>query len=820
MSGRARLTVCAAAASVMAACALLPLATPAGWILQAAFLVALQSGVGALARRMPLAGVLTVPAQGLVSVLVLTLMFASKQAPAGFVPTPGVFARFGRLLADGVTDVGQYAIPAPVTPGIRLLLIGGVLLIALVVDALAVTYGSAAAAGLPLLALYSVAAGISGGGGSHWLWFLIAAAGYLLLLLAEGRDRSARWGRVFGGATSAGGSAAPVRTGRRIGAAALGIALAAPAMLPSLGTGLLDSIGSGTGGGPGVGPRSVNLAIALKDSLNQPEDREVLTYRTDAQSLSGMYLRIVSLDEFDGTEWRSSPSSPVAVPDVLPYPQGLDRGVKVAQVRTSVLADDQYVQGALPMPFPAEKVDVTGRWRFEPESRTIVGDQGQNTAGVSYRVVSLQVQPTAAQLAQAAPPDPQIAARYTKVPDNLPPVVAETALEVVKGAGNAYEKAVDLQRYFTSGAFTYSTQVESGTGVQAISRFLEDKQGFCVHFAFTMAAMSRTLGIPARVAVGYAPGTMGADGTVSVGLKDAHAWPELYFQGLGWTRFEPTPYRGNAPAYTQDDSTGTGGDRPDTPQHGATAAPSAGPGATPGCSPKEQALGDCGPAGHSAATAPTGDGLGAGRLAGIAVAALLVLLLPALPMLWRGRQRHRRLAGGDAGAEGDRGPGGTAARTDEEPAGQWAGDRARPAGERVIAAWQELVDTGWDYGVLPDGSETPRRTVARLVREGGLEGTPSAAAAGRLATSVERVLYAPDPPVATGLGRDVQEVRRGLHQAAGRAVRLRALLLPHSAVRVLWALSDRWSRTSQQWSAATGRAGSALRRRLPVRPRV
>ncbi|WP_458243229.1 DUF3488 domain-containing protein [Streptomyces sp. MAI_2237] len=102
------------------------------------------------------------------------------------------------------------------------MLLGGVMIIGLAVDTLAVTFRSAAPAGLPLLALYSVAAGLSDGG-TDWLWFLVAAAGYLMLLLAEGRDRLSQWGRVFGGAprTPGGepGAVAPVRTGRRIGGA-------------------------------------------------------------------------------------------------------------------------------------------------------------------------------------------------------------------------------------------------------------------------------------------------------------------------------------------------------------------------------------------------------------------------------------------------------------------------------------------------------------------------------------------------------------------------------------------------------------------------
>lgn len=199
MSGRARLALSATAATLMASGALIPLVDPATWFVQAAILLALQSGVGALTRRVPLARPVTVAVQALVTLLLLTLVFAREQAIAGVLPGPDVFREFGLLLQAGGDDVGQYAIPAPLSDGIRLMLVGGVLVIGLAVDALAVTFRTAAPAGLPLLALYSVAAGLSGDG-AGWLWFLLAAAGYLLLLLAEGRDRLSQWGRVFGGA--------------------------------------------------------------------------------------------------------------------------------------------------------------------------------------------------------------------------------------------------------------------------------------------------------------------------------------------------------------------------------------------------------------------------------------------------------------------------------------------------------------------------------------------------------------------------------------------------------------------------------------------
>ncbi len=238
MSGRGRLAFCAALATLAAACALLPLVEPAAWLIQAAVLIGVQAGVGAAARRIPLARPLTVLAQALTSLLLLTVVFARSAAPAGFLPVPGVFTHFAALFEQGVQDVSRYAIPAPLTDGIRLMLIGGVLLIGLLVDTVAVTYRSAAPAGLPLLALYSVAAGLSVGG-ARWLWFLCAAGGYLLLLLAEGRERLSQWGRVFAdrsrpGAAphqpgSVGGpAAAPVRTGRRIGVLALGVSLLVP----------------------------------------------------------------------------------------------------------------------------------------------------------------------------------------------------------------------------------------------------------------------------------------------------------------------------------------------------------------------------------------------------------------------------------------------------------------------------------------------------------------------------------------------------------------------------------------------------------------
>ncbi|WP_435173144.1 transglutaminaseTgpA domain-containing protein [Actinacidiphila sp. bgisy145] len=790
MSGRARLTVCAVVASMLAAAALLPLTDNSTWYGKALLLVLLQSAVGAGCRRVPLARPLTVLVQALVSLVALTAMFSSQQALGGLLPGPQALQQLGQVVQQGITDVSNYSIPAPVSPGIRLLLVGGVTVVALVVDAMAVTYTSAAPAGLPLLALYSVAAGLDSGSAA-WLYFLLAAAGYLLLLLAEGRDRMSRWGRVFSSGPppgSFGGSSpfaqsgsTPVRGARRIGVLALGIALVAPAALPSLGGGLLDT--SGHGGGIGRGGGSVNLVAALQDNLNQPSNSEVLTYSTTAKPASGMYLRIAALDKFDGTQWVPSNLPTEALPAQLPRPQGMAADVKYTTATTRVRVDDSYVQDMLPLPFPATSVQTTGAWKYQPEGRMLVGTHGQTAAGQHYTVTSMEVDPTAQQLAQAPKATGRIAEQYEQVPDSLPAIVKQTALRETKGATNDYQRAVDLQNYFTSGQFVYNTQAKAGTGVDAIARFLQTKEGFCVHFAFTMAAMARTLHIPARVAIGFTPGspTADADGLMTVGLKDAHAWPELYFEGIGWTRFEPTPYRGSAPDYTQTTTpSGTSGDQ-DVAPHTSAPATTDTPTPTQSCEPGTAS--DSSTCAQQAlpASSGSGGGFGGGRAALVVLAALLVLLLPTTPLLWRSRLRRRRLGGG--------------------------GDRTEGL---ALAAWREVVDTGWDYGIPPDGSETPRRAMARLVRDGRLTGEPAASAA-RLATAVEQTLYAADPRPATGLAGDVHRVHQGLKAGTNRRGRLRAAVLPRSAARIGWGLAARWT-------ASTGRARAAGQRlAAPVR---
>ncbi|CAM5420405.1 hypothetical protein SHIRM173S_07547 [Streptomyces hirsutus] len=310
-----------------------------------------------------------------------------------------------------------------------------------------------------------------------------------------------------------------------------------------------------------------------------------------------------------------------------------------------------------------------------------------------------------------------------------------------------------------------------------------------------MASMARSLDIPARVAVGFARAPRKAIGTVAVGLRDAHAWPELYFEGVGWTRFEPTPTRGSVPAYTVPDTPESTLPDPGTAVRGGVLGALGRPVGERGLLGAAAAAGRLGEGERPwrrcprAATGRSGTRSWRGRWA----------VSPSSCCRWRrccGRLRARSVR---LGAHG-RSEAGTAAHT--------------------LAVWDELI-MAWDVGISPDSEPTPRKAAARIVRLGRLD--PDAAA------SVHRVWDAVERLTCRGRAHGGPHGRRGwvaagLSSGAGRGMRLRALLLPRSTVRVVWAVSARWAAVrgrgrpaagmAQALAAAgvTGRVGAGRRR--------
>ncbi len=176
----------------------------------------------------------------------------------------------------------------------------------------------------------------------------------------------------------------------------------------------------------------------------------------------------------------------------------------------------------------------------------------QATRNLSYTVTSAIEEPDPAQFAQATagipPRDAQI---LSNVPAGVPQVIIDLAHQITKGAATDAIKAADIQAYLSDPSrFTYDTNAPSGTGYGVLVNFLtKSHSGYCVHFASAMALMARIVGIPSRVSVGFAPGTK-VGNHYEVDIRDSHAWPELYFQGYGWVRFEPTAAVAGAPSWT------------------------------------------------------------------------------------------------------------------------------------------------------------------------------------------------------------------------------------------------------------------------------
>ena len=133
----------------------------------------------------------------------------------------------------------------------------------------------------------------------------------------------------------------------------------------------------------------------------------------------------------------------------------------------------------------------------------------------------------------------------------------ELAERIAENSPTAYDTALALQEFLRDpDAFTYSLELPEPRTDDSIWDFLTDRTGYCVQFASTMTIMARTLGLPARVGVGFLPGERTGDDQFTVRGKNAHAWTEIFFDNVGWVRFDPTPavQSGLAPDWAPDPS--------------------------------------------------------------------------------------------------------------------------------------------------------------------------------------------------------------------------------------------------------------------------
>lgn len=679
--------------------------------LLAALLVA---GVGAGARHLRVRWYLVPFLQLLVAGTWLHHRQHADTELGGWLPTPDGVAALAQQVRSGAEAVNTYAAPVPADyANAPVYLLAAAIGVIVLVDLLACGLRHPAWAGLPVLVAVTVPISVLDGGLPVPVY---AGTGLLfaLLLAVIEADRALVWGQDTVSSRSVHLDDPSLRVGV-ISAPALGIGALATvaAMVLSLGVPIGDGIfrDQGDGRGDGDGSGTVNLAnplVNMQKELRSRDRTPLLEAVTDARDPS--YVRLTVLDLFTGGEWRPSTRSLDAVnvaEGLMPEPPGIRSDLSSRATQWQLRTTDQFETGWLPTPVPVQTIAISrGDWRFDPNFLDIANVDEDPPRGVDYELTGSEPAYTAADLDDATGVPPADVLRDATDLPALPDIIQQLAQQVTAGGATTYQRVRLLQDWFRrDGGFEYNLDAAgSAKGIDALESFLTvDKVGYCEQFAAAMAVMARSIGIPARVVVGFLSPRELPGGRLLYTSDDLHAWPEIYFRGYGWVRFEPTPSSrtGTAPAWTRG-----GLDRPESPTQRPSA--SATPSRPVTAGPQEEPA-NPDSASDGGASFPT-------RVVAVSVLALLVVLVLALPGLARSRRRARRLANSDDSRLG------------------------------VELLWEELHDTAVDHGIAWPSGRSPRmiadELATRVLRTTDpLTGTADRDALGHLVRLVERSRY-------------------------------------------------------------------------------
>ncbi|WP_436795638.1 transglutaminase TgpA family protein [Actinospongicola halichondriae] len=715
------------------------------WFPALAVQVVAAHGLAAFLRRrgVSIAGsVALVLAAGFIAV---TWVHAGDTTAFG-IPTGDTFEAIATALNDAGTMFSEVKAPTDALPGFLIASSAAVWLGVALSDWAAFRIGASLESTLPSATLFLLTA-VLGADVDRVLVATVWVVTVLAFLLLRRADRLGHTATWVGDRKRTGPRSMLILGGALMAVAVLVAAVIGP-RLPGAESEAILSLTEIGDDGPGTRV-TVSPLVDIRSRLVEQADVEVFSVRSPVRS----YWRLTSLDRFDGRIWSSNGSYGSADGD-------LDDGVPVASERVTFeqsFSINALAQIWLPAAYEPQSVATAVDLRYDEVSGTIIVDTDIPTSdNTDYRVTSALPQHDAAALATASSEIPRdIADRYLGLPDDFPVSVQSLAQEITGDATSTYDAALRLQDFFQDN-FTYDLDVGAGHNEEAIEQFvLELRRGYCEQFAGSFAAMARSIGIPARVAVGFTPGNSNAvDPTLyRVRGEHAHAWPEVFLGEYGWVMFEPTPGRG-APFTEQ--YTGVPEAQVSSGGNGATATTAVSPPSTePTTSPDTSQPGrdtvnpdDLESGGIDGAETEPAPNPWFGRVAwgaGILVAAVALYLLTVLVVTALRRQRRRRAA--------------------VEP------------GQQVALAWDDSLGAVRRAGVPIRDALTQTEVAERVAQR-----LPGAAEPMEiLAMAVQATAYAPVAP-STDDGADARvhasEVERVAKASMSRTERLRTRFDP------------------------------------------
>jgi transglutaminase-like putative cysteine protease len=259
------------------------------------------------------------------------------------------------------------------------------------------------------------------------------------------------------------------------------------------------------------------------------------TYLAPPELLAGVHWRALSYDVYTGRGWRISEErrDPTSAQEEISHSPATNQ--VVVQQLVDGLSNRQAIRYNLGLPRQYDHVTVLS-WRGLDDFVRAWGGNGR------YQVISSFSNATPAQLQQARLEDvpAPILARYTQLPDSLPQRVSDLAQQIAGELDSPYDQARALEQFLRQ--YPYSLEIPPpSNNDDPVDYFLFEAQtGYCDYYASSMVVMARTLGLPARMAIGYLSQPPNADGQQIIRQIDGHSWAEVYFAGYGWVEFEPT----------------------------------------------------------------------------------------------------------------------------------------------------------------------------------------------------------------------------------------------------------------------------------------